>query len=157
MFSNRRLWLLMAIALLVFVMVLETMWFRPLGDTRLYLNNMAFANPQAPLQWSETAPNLRAAEVTSSTATSGPNTADSLSLDAVTVDIWFLSQPETFDAEHIFARRLERRQIADGRLAYAIEFTEEGLNQYLHYWFGDGSTVDPRLRNVWFDLKPGSL
>lgn len=157
MFSNRRLWLLMAGALLICVVGLGTMWFRPLGDTHTYLNNMTFANPQAPLQWSETAPELKAVEAISSPATSDPNAVGVLPLDAVTVDIWFLSQPETFDAEHIYASRLERGRIGDGPLTYYLEFTEEGLNQYLHYWFGEGSAVDPRLRNVWFDLKPGSL
>ncbi|CAG0928531.1 hypothetical protein TFLX_00909 [Thermoflexales bacterium] len=157
MLSQRRLWLLMAGAFLICVVGLGTMWFRPLGDTHTYLYNMAFANSRTPLQWSGTAPDLKVVEARSAPATSDPNEVGVLPLAAVTVDIWFLSQPETFDAEHIYASRLERGRIGDGPLTYYLEFTEEGLNQYLHYWFGDGSAVDPRLRNVWFDLKPGSL
>ncbi len=159
--SDLRLWWVLAIALVLFKVVLETMWFRPLGDTLTYLTDKAFANPQASLHWSKiplTANiDLRATDAASSTVASAPNVAGHLPLDAVVVDIWFLPHPETFDAEHIFARRLEREQTADGSLTYYIEFTEEGLNQYLHYWFGDGTEVDPRLQNVWFDLQPGGL
>lgn len=78
-------------------------------------------------------------------------------LDAVTVDIWFLSQPRTFPAGEVFAERLERGQTANGQLAYYLEFTEAGINTYLNYWFGAYLENHDRLRNAWLDLRPDGV
>lgn len=79
-----------------------------------------------------------------------------VALEAVTVDIYFLSQPRTFYADEIFAKRLEKDTQND-QTVYYVEFDEEGANQYLNYWFGqyvDYQYMD-RVKNPWVDLKPG--
>jgi hypothetical protein len=76
-------------------------------------------------------------------------------LSAVVVDIWFLSEPGTFYAREIHADRLERGQTQDGRVAYYVEFSEEGLNAYLRRWFAAYVEHANRVRNAWVDLKPG--
>ena len=75
-------------------------------------------------------------------------------LDAVVVDIWFLSQPTTFSAQQIHARRLESSTI-DGRTTYYIEFDEAGVNAYLNDWFGEMMAQEARISKPWVDLKPG--
>lgn len=76
-------------------------------------------------------------------------------LEALTVDVWFLAQPQTFYAPEIFARRLERGLADDGRTAYYIDFNQEGINTYLSYWFGGAIASGGRVRNAWIDLRPG--
>ena len=76
-------------------------------------------------------------------------------LEEVVVDVWFLSQPETFDASQVFAERLERGSLDDDQVAYYIEYDEVGLNTYLNTWVGAYAASQLPMRNPWIDLKPG--
>jgi hypothetical protein len=77
------------------------------------------------------------------------------SLDAVTVDLWFLAQPQTLPSDQVGAERLERGETVSGDTAYFIEFDEESANVHLMQWFGDYIEQQSRLRDPWIDLKPG--
>jgi len=78
-------------------------------------------------------------------------------LDSVAITIWFLPTQETFYAQDIFAKRLERGQTADGQVAYFVDFDEAGLTQYLNYWFANWAARYVNFRNAQVDLKPGGL
>jgi hypothetical protein len=80
----------------------------------------------------------------------GPQT-----LDAVTVDLWFLAQPRTVPSDQLGADRLERGQTEAGATAYYIEFDEAGANAQLDRWFGEYVAAQSRLRDPAIDLKPG--
>jgi hypothetical protein len=77
------------------------------------------------------------------------------SLDAVTVDLWFLAEPQTLQSDQVGAERLERGETGSGETAYFIEFDEESANAHLMQWFGEYIDQQNRLRDPWIDLKPG--
>jgi hypothetical protein len=79
------------------------------------------------------------------------------SLDSVDITIWFLPTQETFYAQDIFAKRLERGQTADGQVAYFIDFDEASLTQYLNYWFANWAARYVNFRNAQVALKPSGL
>lgn len=124
------------------VAALQTVAFQPRGETAHY-----FAN--------NVAPSLPPKIVWPPVNSSGLQTPQPLS--SVTVDIWFLDNPEAFSAETIFAERLERGYTHSGELAYFIEFSEAGLDQYLNYWFGGWAQRTSQLRNTRAALKSGGL
>jgi hypothetical protein len=80
----------------------------------------------------------------------GPET-----LDAITVDLWFLAEPRTLPWDPVGDERLERGQTQAGETAYYIQFDEESANTQLIQWFGDAIEEQTRLRNPWIDLRPG--
>jgi hypothetical protein len=170
---SRRKWAFTGCAVLVVLMVgivlvatpaaiaLRLAGFRSKGRTGDFLDERASAVPPT-IQWSgqaaalptPTAPADGSAPAPAAPAGSG-GPSDVGPLDRVVVDIWFLSQPTAFSAGDTFARRLERGRIEDGALAYYIEFDQAGINTYLNCWFGGYVAQEPRVRNVWLDLKPG--
>jgi hypothetical protein len=76
-------------------------------------------------------------------------------LNEVTVDLWFLAEPQTLPSSQVGAERLERGETESGETAYFIEFDEESANAHLMQWFGDYIEQQNRLRDPWIDLKPG--
>jgi len=141
--------------------------FRAEGKTADFLNEQA-ADSQPTIQWSDesaaSAPTTPTPAATPAPDGSGETSLPAVSppdpdlvepLDAVRVDIWFLSQPATFYPHEIYAQRLERGRTEDGALAYYIEFDEEGANAYLDHWFGVYVAQEARVRDPWIDLKPG--
>jgi hypothetical protein len=76
-------------------------------------------------------------------------------LEAVTVDLWYLAQPQTLTFDQVGAERLERGKTESGETAYYIEFDEDSANAHLMEWFGDYIEQQSRLRDPWIDLKPG--
>jgi hypothetical protein len=84
-----------------------------------------------------------------------PSAGEPEALSEVTVDLWFLAQPQTLPSEQVGAERLERGEIENGETAYFIEFDEESANAHLMEWFGEYIEQQSRLRNPWIDLKPG--
>lgn len=132
--------------------------FRPMGNTGNYLEAGFAANQPPALVAGSLAQPVPTSNSTDLAVTAAPTASQIITspLESVTVDIWFLSKPKQFPAKKLFASRLERACAAAGQPAYYIEFTEEGLNQYLDYWFGN-QAKKWRLRNTWFDLKPGGI
>jgi hypothetical protein len=84
-----------------------------------------------------------------------PDASDSPSMDAVTVDLWFLAQPRTLPLDQLSAERWERGETEAGSPAYFIEFDERSANVQLAQWFGETIAQQSRLRNPWIDLRPG--
>ncbi len=80
-----------------------------------------------------------------------------LPLDKVKVDSWFLPQPETWLASQIFADRLERGWTEAGRLAYYIEFSEQGANAFLNHWLSSYVAEQARIRDPWIDFTSGGV
>jgi hypothetical protein len=170
---SRRRWALTGCAVLVVLLVgivlvgtpaaiaLRLAGFRSEGRTDDFLSERASAVPPT-IQWSDQPappPTPTAAADGAAPASAAPAGSAAASgsgpLDPVVVDIWFLSQPAAFSRSDTFARRLERGRTDDGALAYYIEFDQAGINTYLNTWFGGYVAQEPRVRNVWLDLKPG--
>ena len=156
---SRRKWVIPGCALLAIIVVgivlvvapaavaLRLAGFRSEGSTDDYLSEQASLEPPT-IQWSAgSALSAPLTPTVSVTGTAAPPQAggDSLpeSLDAVQVDIWFLSGPTTFYAEDIYAERLERGRVKDGKVAYYIE------------WYGRVVAQEERVRNVSLDLQSG--
>jgi len=82
-------------------------------------------------------------------------------LSGAKITVWFLKGPRFFSAGKIFADDLSRGLTQDGQLAYHIQFSEEGFNQYMAYWFfptdEDLSQIVDGLRSPHIDLTPGGL
>jgi hypothetical protein len=82
-------------------------------------------------------------------------------LPGTTITVWFLKGPRFFSADTIFADDLSRGRTQDGELAYHIQFSEEGFNQYMSYWFfpsdEDLKPIVEGIRDPHIDLTPGGL
>ncbi len=132
--------------------------FRPLGNTENYLEAQLTADQPPALVAGSLAQPVSSSNFIDLAITAAPTASQIITspLKSVTVDIWFLSKPMQFSAKKLFASRLERACTAGGQAIYYIEFTEEGLNQYLNYWFGN-QVEKWRLRNAWLELKPGGI
>lgn len=168
---SRRKWAIPGCALLAIIVVgivlvitpaavaLRLAGFRSEGSTDDYLSEQASVEPPT-IQWSTgSALSVPLTPTANAASPAAPPQAggDSLPepLDAVRVDIWFLSGPTTFYAEDIYAERLERGRVKDGELAYYIEFDQAGINAYLNHWYGGLVAQEERVRNVSLDLQPG--
>lgn len=170
---SKRKWIVPGCALLAIIVVgiivisvpaalaLRLAGFRAEGKTDNYLQEQSTAD-RPTIQWLND-PAAAMLTLTPPSGNSAPELVDpppagesSLPsrLDAVTVDIWFLSQPRTFPASEVFAERLERGMTAGGQLAYYLEFTEQGVNSYMNHWFGVYLENQDRIKNAWLDLRP---
>ncbi len=168
---SRRKWIIPGCALLAIVLVgivlvvtpaavaLRLAGFRSEGSTDEYLSEQASLEPPT-IQWSAGSalsapltPTVRPADGAAPPQAGGDSLPEPL--DAVLVDVWFLSGPTTFYAEDIYAERLERGRVKDGKVAYYIEFDQVGINACLGHWFGAYVAQEERVRNAWIDLQPG--
>ncbi|MBN1313010.1 MAG: hypothetical protein JXB30_16480 [Anaerolineae bacterium] len=134
-------WLVLVVVLFF---TLQILGFQPQGDTGAYLEYQASQHTPATITWPVT-------------GSPDPDPGTPEPLTSVVVDIWFLNEPMAFPSETVFASRLERGQMSDGRPAYFIEFDEAGLNQYLNYWFGKWASEHAQLRDTRVKLLPGGL
>ncbi len=143
--------------------------FRAQGRTADYVENQA-EMPQPTLQWPGQPWAVTPAPVTPippGTGAAAPDDGNPLPaqqtpvpaipLDEVKVDSWFLPQPQTWLASQIFADRLERGWTEDGRVAYYVEFSEQGANALMDHWLSSYVAEQARIRDPWIDLISGGV
>jgi hypothetical protein len=147
---------LVVIATVPATLALRLAGFRSEGKTADILNERGAAAPST-LAWPSGDPEsaARPAEEGEPGGGNSPVTEGPESLDSITVDLWFLTQPRTLPLDQVGAERLERGQTENGATAYYIEFGEQSANAHLNTWFGEYIEQQSRIRDPQIDLRPG--